>query len=82
MIDYAKNYDFAAAVEREYSDPQYRPMAERAAAWRLIPQLQHRQYPFGLHAGIVYLHRTSCAIYTGGKCACERIPELALPGLN
>ncbi len=55
---------------------------ERLAVWRLLPELQHRQHPWGAHAPVVFVHRTSCASYQGAKCNCSPMAELALPGLN
>ena len=57
-------------------------LEERLAVWQLIPQLRHRQHPFGYHAPVVYQHQGKCGTYTGGHCDCARKPELDLPGLN
>lgn len=54
----------------------------RAAVWRLIPQLRYRQFPRGGRAPVAWLHRSHCHSYTGGKCDCSPICELALAGLN
>jgi hypothetical protein len=55
---------------------------ERLAVWKLIPQLRHRMFPWGARAGVVWLHHLKCLTYTGGKCGCSPIGELALAGLN
>lgn len=55
---------------------------ERIAAWELLPALKHRQYPWGARVPVVLLHRTCCPTYTGGKCSCDPIAELGLPGKN
>jgi hypothetical protein len=55
---------------------------QRLEIWKLIPQLRHRQHPFGYHAPVVLQHQGSCSTYTGGRCDCVRKAELDLPGLN
>jgi hypothetical protein len=63
--------------------PQREPTAEeRLEVWRLIPQLQHHQHPWGYHAGVIFEHQTRCATYVGGKCDCVRRAQLDLPGKN
>jgi hypothetical protein len=84
MIEYAKGFDLAAAVERDYRDPKARPMEarERAAALRLIPQLQHRQQLPGGHCPLVIWHEDDCASRKGGECDCRVLIEIDLPGRN
>jgi hypothetical protein len=55
---------------------------QRLEIWQLIPQLQHRQHPWGYHAGVVYQHQGKCSSYTRGRCDCVRKAELDLPGRN
>ena len=84
MIEYAKGFEFAAAVERDYSDARARPMGarERAAGWRLIPQLAHRQQLPGGHFPLLIWHMQRCACRKDRECDCDVQIEIDLPGRN
>lgn len=82
MIWYARGFSLPESEERQFRARSPLDPNVRAAAWKLLPQLQHRQHLPGGHCGLLTWHQESCASRAGGECDCRVHVELDLPGKN
>jgi hypothetical protein len=54
----------------------------RAAAWRLLPQINTRQHLPDGRCRLLVSHESGCASRKGGECDCDVHVEIDLPGKN
>lgn len=82
MIWFARGFSPPESEERQFRARREMDPRVRAAAWKLLPQLAHRQHLPGGHCGLLAWHGQGCASRKGGECDCEVLVELDLPGRN
>ena len=82
MIEDAKGFDLSKSEQRMYEARRQMDVRVRTAAWKLLPQLRHRQHLPGGHCGLQVWHAEACASRKGGECDCAVQVELDLPGRN
>lgn len=82
MIWYARGFDLSESEEQQYRARRALDTRVRAAAWKLLPQVGHRQHLPGGHCWLVVWHQAACASRKGGECDCAVHVELDLPGKN
>jgi hypothetical protein len=82
VIWFARGFSLHESEECQYRARRDLDQRVRAAAWKLLPQLPHRQHLPGGHCGLLTWHTEVCASRKGCECDCEVHVELDLPGRN
>ena len=61
VIWFARGFNLPESEERQYRSRRELDPNVRAAAWKLLPQLPHRQHMPGGHCGLLTWHQEACA---------------------
>jgi hypothetical protein len=82
MIEFARGFDLSKSARRDFQARTGMDARVRAAAWKLLPQINHRQHLPGGHCRLIVAHERGCASRKGRECDCDVRVELDLPGKN
>jgi hypothetical protein len=82
VTEHAKGVDLSKSARRDFRARGEMDGRVRAAAWKLLPQINHRQHLPGGHCRLLVAHELGCASRKSAECDCDVYVELDLPGKN